>query len=75
MNNKEKLKSIIQQGSNTTATSTFYNPGYDCNPYFGASSFYGEQSRLYEPRYDMIKKEHTWFIPRQFKAIGRQLMK
>jgi hypothetical protein len=73
MNRKDKIKAMIEQGSNTTNFS-HYDPGYSTDPYFGASSFYGDQCRLYEFKFDMIRKEHTWFIPRSSKAIGRQEM-
>ena len=73
MNNKEKLVAMIQQGSNTSDF-TYYNSGYSTNPYFGASSFYGEQCRIFEPKYDLVRKEHIWFMPRSMKALGRQTM-
>ncbi len=73
MNNKEKIKAMIEQGSNTSSFS-HYDPGYTTNPYFGASSFYGDQCRQFEWKFDYIRKEHTWFIPRSNKAIGRQDM-
>lgn len=74
MNRKEKLKAQFQNGSNETSHIAYFTPKFSTNPYFGASSFYGEQSRTYEPKTDFLKNEFIGFIPRRFKAIGRQLM-
>jgi hypothetical protein len=73
MNNKEKIRQMVQQGSNTTNFS-YTNPGYSCDPYFGASSFYGDQCRQYNYKFDYIRKDNVWFIPRYNKALGRQTM-
>ncbi len=73
MNNKDKIKAMIQQGSNTTNFS-FNNPGYSTNPYFGASSFYGDACNPYEYKFDYIRRENVWFVPRYNKAISHQTM-
>jgi hypothetical protein len=73
MNNKQKIKQTIEQGA-STSNFTFSNPGFPCNPYFGASTFYGEQSRLWQPSFDGYHREKNFFINRAYKAIGRQLM-
>ncbi len=74
MNNKDKLRAQIKQGSSNTSHKSFYTPPYETNPYFGASSFYGEQSRVWEWKGDFMKNEFNYFIPFKFKSIGRQLM-
>jgi hypothetical protein len=71
---KEKIANMINLNANTTSEK-FYNPGYQTNPYFGASTFYGEQSRLFEHNLDAWHKDPSHFLPSSFKAIGRQLMK
>jgi|LauGreDrversion4_2_1035121.scaffolds.fasta_scaffold1929031_2 hypothetical protein len=74
MNNKEKLRAQIAQGGSNTAHKSFYTPPYETNPYFGASSFYGDQCRVWEWKGDFSKTEFNWFIHSRYKAIGRQLM-
>lgn len=73
MTNKQKIQLSISQGAQTS-NFTYSNPGYPCNPYFGASTFYGEQSRLFEPNYDGFHREKNFFLNRAYKSIGRQLM-
>lgn len=71
--NKQKIAAMIKMNSNNLSE-TYYNPGYPFNPYFGASSFYGEQSRLFEHNVDLWHRDRVYFLPSYFKAIGRQLM-
>lgn len=69
---KEKIANMIKLNSNTTSD-RFFSPGYECNPYFGASSFYGEQSRLFNYKLDGWRRDAVYFVPAKYKAIGRQL--
>ena len=74
MNRKEKLKAQIENGSNNLSHLAYFSPIYTTNLYFGASSYFGEQSRLYEFKTDFLKTEYNFFVHKRFKAIGRQLM-
>ncbi len=71
--NKTKISQMINVNSNTTSE-RFYNPGYSWDPYFGASTFYGDQSRLHEFNYDGTHRDRPYFIHSMYKAIGRQFM-
>ena len=69
---QSRVRASILGGANTTNFAS-YNPGYRTDVYMGASSFYGDQSRLWEFSWDGFHRERNWFIPAKFKAIGRQL--
>jgi hypothetical protein len=71
---KQKLKKSILAGS-SSLSSYFVNPGYHLSYYFGNSSFYGDRVHRFTDRNDMWRKEKIDFVPVQYKAIGRQMMK
>ena len=69
---KEKIKNTVLSGASTTK-SIFSDPGYYFSYYFGASSFYGDRVEKYTVKRDGWKKERNYFVPIQFKALGRQM--
>ena len=71
---QEKIKNTVLSGASTTR-SIFSNPGYYLSYYFGASSYYGDRVERFVMKRDGWKKERNYFLPIQFKALGRLLQK